>query len=111
MKPRKLENYLTCSRCGDEYDKESRIDKPGRITECNLCAEETAIKYTGVMIYGHKTGCQIQINADPALTKYIINSTKLRNKGSNLGNNLKVSGKVKTINACLYLADENKKGK
>lgn len=94
-----------CSECGEEYNKASRKGKPGYAHTCELCAEDKAVKYTGVMIYGHKTGCQIQINADPELTKYILNSTKLVNKGSNLGNNLKVSGKNKTSNACLHLAD------
>lgn len=42
------------------------------------------------MVYTHKTGGQIQINSNPELTEYILSSTKLRNKGSNLGNNLKV---------------------
>ena len=38
------------------------------------------------MIYSHKTGCSIQINADPALTQYLNDTTKLKNKGSNMGN-------------------------
>lgn len=84
-----------CVKCNEEYDSDLRKGQPGKITECINCAEETTIKLTGVMLYGHKTGAAIQINTDPALTKYIINSTKLMNKGSNLGNNLKVSGVTK----------------
>lgn len=59
---------------------------------CNECGEEheTEHMYTGNMVYDHKTGASLQINADPKLTEYINNATKLRNKGSNLGNNLKV---------------------
>ena len=86
---------MICIKCNIEYNKADRINKPGKITECNDCAEETTVKLTGVMLYGHKTGAAIQINTDPALTKYILNSTKLQNKGSNLGNNLKVSGITK----------------
>jgi hypothetical protein len=40
----------------------------------------------------------IQINSDPRLTSYINNSTKLRNKGSNLGNNLKVDSSMAKVN-------------
>lgn len=106
---------ITCNNCGEEYSKESRRGKPGLVTLCNDCANvsESAIKYTGNMIYDHKTGCSIQINADPSLTSYIINSTKLRNKGSNLGNNLKVSYNTKGEGRCLFNAGQkvNAKGK
>ncbi len=79
---------------------------------CEDCAEESAVKYTGNMIYSHKTGCDLQINADPALTRYIRKATELRNKGSNLGNNLKVSGPVKQTNACVLVAGAaNPKGR
>lgn len=84
-----------CVVCGDEYNHQDRIGKPGRITECPECATETATKFTGVQLYGHKTGAAIQINTDPALTQYILKATKLQCKGSNLGNNLKVSGVTK----------------
>lgn len=95
-----------------EYSVESRKGKPGRITQCNECAEDNAIKYTGNMIYDHKTGCSIQINSDPGLTSYIINATKLRNKGSNLGNNLKISYQTKGEGRCLTtVGAANAKGK
>ncbi len=101
-----------CIVCGIEYDKGSRIGRPGKITECNDCAMEGAVKLTGNMIYDHKTGCSIQINRDPGLTAYIINATKLRNKGSNLGNNLRVSYKTKGQNRCLIaVGASNAKGK
>jgi hypothetical protein len=102
-----------CKKCNDEYDVNSRRGKPGLITLCELCASEPATKYTGNMIYDHKTGCSIQINADPGLTAYITNSTKLRNKGSNLGNNLKVSYSTKGEGRCVFNAGQkvNAKGK
>lgn len=86
-----------CSVCEINYTVTN--DKPGPIHMCGDCGEEHELvdKYTGNMIYDHKTGASIQINSDPALTAYINGATKLRNKGSNLGNNLKVdSSKAKS---------------
>jgi NAD-dependent SIR2 family protein deacetylase len=101
-----------CVKCGEEYDESERRGKPGKITECPDCAEDSTVKLTGNMIYDHKTGCSIQINVDPHLTQYITNATKLRNKGSNLGNNLKVSFKTKGEGRCLStVAASNAKGK
>lgn len=102
----------TCIKCNAEYDESLRRGKPGRITECDDCAEETGVKYTGNMIYDHKTGCSIQINADPGLTAYITKATALRNKGSNLGNNLKVSYNTKGQGRCITtVGASNAKGK
>ena len=101
---------MICIKCGDEYTLIK--NKPGRVNECIMCADEPAVKYTGNMVYDHKTGCSIQINTDPTLTQYIINSTKLQNKGSNLGNNLKVSGLTKGYGRCYNtVAGSNAKGK
>lgn len=100
-----------CELCDTEYDKRSRFGKPGRVTVCNECAEEEGDieEYTGVMIYSHKTGCSIQINTDPNLTEYLINSTKLKNKGSNMTNNIQNVTKYKKLSktegACLKTAD------
>ena len=102
----------SCIKCGAEYLTEERKNKPGKVTECNDCAEDNAVKLTGNMIYDHKTGCSIQINADPGLTAYITKATKLQNKGSNLGNNLKVSYNTKGEGRCLTtVAGSNAKGK
>ena len=93
-----------CSVCEVEYQVEN--GKLGPIHMCGDCGEEneTVDKYTGNMIYDHKTGASIQVNSDPELTAYINGSNKLRNKGSNLGNNLKVnSGKAKS-NGLAYSA-------
>ena len=83
-----------CSVCEIEYKLTN--DKLGPIYMCHDCGEEHEVedKYTGNMIYDHKVGASIQINTDPALTAYINNATKLRNKGSNLGNNLKVDSSM-----------------
>jgi hypothetical protein len=95
-----------------EYSELSRKNKPGLITKCEDCAEDNVVKFTGNMIYDHKTGCSIQINSDPGLTAYITNATKLINKGSNLGNNLKVSYKTKGEGRCLTtVGASNAKGK
>jgi hypothetical protein len=55
-----------------EYLEMSRRGKPGKVTECEDCAEDSAVRRTGNMIYDHKTGCSIQINADPGLTNYLL---------------------------------------
>lgn len=101
-----------CIHCGDEYDDLSRKGKPGRITECESCHDESTTRLTGNMIYDHKTGAALQINSDPGLTQYIIKATKLQNKGSNLGNNLKVSYQTKGENRCVAtVGSSNAKGK
>ena len=101
-----------CDTCGLEYDTKSK-DKntKGRYTQCAECGEEgeTAVKYTGVVIYGHKTAATLQVNKDPMLTEYLINATKLKNKGSNMTNNIANCTKYKNLNktegACLVTAD------
>lgn len=101
---------MTCVKCGDEFMLQR--GKPGKANECPTCSEDSVVKYTGNQIYSHKTGCSIQINADPALTAYIINSTKLRNRTSNLGNNLRTSYQVKGQGRCLVtVQDSNAKGR
>jgi ribosome-binding protein aMBF1 (putative translation factor) len=98
-----------CESCEEEYDRRTRKYKGGRITVCDDCAKEEADvdTYTGNMIYSHKGGASIQINKDPKLTKYINAATRLKNKGSNLGENLKVSAhyKTKSEGKCLKVAD------
>jgi len=90
-----------CSVC--EIDYTLTDNKPGPIHMCEECGEGDEIdKYTGNMIYDHKTGASIQINSDPGLTSYINDSTKLRNKGSNLGNNLKVNSNKTKSNGLAY---------
>lgn len=94
----------TCSECEAQYTDDKY--KVGPIHMCHSCGEEheTTTKYTGNMIYDHKTGASVQINSDPALTAYINNSTKLRNKGSNLGNNLKVNSSMAKSNGLVHSA-------
>lgn len=84
---------MICVHCEGEF--EPYRGKPGKVNECDECGSLDEIdKYTGNMVYDHKAGCSIQINSDPRLTEYINESTKLRNKGSNLGNNLKVDSSM-----------------
>ena len=101
-----------CETCGNEYEVSSRRNQPGKVTTCLDCAEDNAVKYTGNMIYDHKTGYSIQINSDPRLTSYISKATELRNKGSNLVNNLKVSYNTKGEGRCIStVASSNAKGR
>lgn len=98
-----------CECCEMEYNKQERLGKPGRVTVCNDCAEDDTVPYTGYMVYGHKAGATLQINTDPALTEYLINATKLKNKGSNMTSNVqqvtKYSKLSKTEGACKQTAD------
>lgn len=98
-----------CKSCGSEYVLADRRGKPGKLTDCQECADAAGDvdRFTGNMIYSHKTSAEIQINVNPALTRYINQATKLVNKGSNLGNNLKASGNMKnrTSGGCLVTAD------
>lgn len=97
-----MSKNMVCICCQAEFELTPK--KPGKINVCEDCADEPVVKYTGNMIFDHKTGADIQINADPALTNYIINATKLRSKTSNLGNNSKVdSSKIKS-NGLAYAA-------
>ena len=98
-----MDKVTVCRHC--EYEFISSPNKPGKINECPDCADDVD-KYTGNMIYDHKTGADIQINADPKLTQYIINATKLRNKGSNLGNNLKADHSMARSNGLLKAAED-----
>ena len=93
-----------CSECEVEYQLNN--DKLGPIHMCHECGEEHEVeqKYTGNMIYDHKVGASIQINVDPELTAYINDATKLRNKGSNLGNNLKVKSNMSKSNGMKFSA-------
>jgi len=51
--------HRNCDTCGADYDTLSRRGNPGRLTQCAECGEEgeTAVKYTGFTVYGHKTSC------------------------------------------------------
>ena len=101
-----------CRVCGTEFYIKDRIGKPGSTLDCEDCAYESAVKYTGNMVYDHKAGCSIQINSDPGLTDYIRKATALRNKGSNLRNNLMVSYSTKGENRCiLTVENSNAKGR
>lgn len=101
--------HKICQVCAVEYDVTTRLGKPGKITICGDCADEIGdvTQYTGNMIYSHKTGCSIQINTDPRLTQYLNDTTKLKNKGSNMGDNIVKCGTMKnrTEGACKVTSD------
>jgi hypothetical protein len=98
---------ITCVQCECEF--ELTPTKPGKINLCEDCGEDI-VRYTGNMIFDHKTGADIQINSDPELTKYIIESTKLRSKTSNLGNNLKAnSGKSRSAGLVYAAGGRNRR--
>jgi hypothetical protein len=72
---------MKCIHCDIDFDPKeknnvARVNKlpAGKINECLDCASEEPERYTGVMIYGHKTGGEIQINSDPSLTEYMKNA-------------------------------------
>lgn len=56
-----------CEKCGQDYNLELRKGEPGKLTECENCAEETETKMEGTMIFSHKTGATIEIKKDGAL--------------------------------------------
>jgi len=97
-----MKKTLICTDCECEFEFSS--NKPGKINVCEDCGFDPFVRYTGNMIFDHKTGADIQINSDPELTKYIIDSTKLRNKASNLGNNLKVNSAKSRSSGLVYAA-------
>lgn len=56
-----------CEVCGQEYNVEERKGRPGKISECEACANETESKVEGKMIFSHKTGATIEIKKDGEL--------------------------------------------
>lgn len=61
------ETLAKCESCGQEYNLEARKGEPGKLTECENCAEETESKVEGSMIFSHKTGATIEIKKDGEL--------------------------------------------
>lgn len=74
---------MKCTVCeiefspSDKLQRAKREQRPaGKHTQCIDCAEEDKEPvYTGVMISGTKTASAIQINKDPALTRYMLKSS------------------------------------
>lgn len=56
-----------CESCGQEFNQEERKGRPGKITQCEACAEETETMVEGKMIFSHKTGATIEIKKDGEL--------------------------------------------
>lgn len=61
------ETLADCETCGAQYNLEARKGQPGKITQCENCAEETENKMEGKMIFSHKTGATIEIKKDGEL--------------------------------------------
>ena len=50
----------TCRVCGEDYDVKTRLSKPGRLTNCNDCADEPEEKYHGNWVpAGTSTGSNL----------------------------------------------------
>lgn len=58
---------VKCEKCGTEFNQEDRKGQPGKITQCENCAEETESMVEGTMIFSHKTGATIEIKKDGEL--------------------------------------------
>lgn len=56
-----------CEVCGTEYNLEERKGRPGKLSQCEHCADETESKVEGTMIFSHKTGATIEIKKDGEL--------------------------------------------
>lgn len=71
------ENFVFCDDCRELFDAESPEHKPyGKYTQCSRCAEaEKVVRYSGVMVFGGKNACEIQINTDPKLTEYMLGAS------------------------------------
>ena len=61
------ETIAVCETCGQEYNLEARKGEPGKLTQCENCAQETETKVEGKMIFSHKTGATIEIKKDGEL--------------------------------------------
>lgn len=52
---------IECENCGIEYERKSRYKKPGKITECNDCSNESAEKVRGLSVYNDELFEGVQI--------------------------------------------------
>ncbi len=78
--PAKKQILAVCETCGAEYNLEDRKGMPGKLTDCEACAEETQSKATGKMIFSHKTGATIEIKKDGEL-RHEAETYDPKNKG------------------------------
>lgn len=104
----------TCRICDGVYDDSERRGKAGLIVHCPDCADdEDVTRYTGNMIYDHKTGGRIQVNKNPEITNYINASTRKHSYGSNFARNHGAKPVPKSHGGCLSTAgpSSNPKGK
>jgi hypothetical protein len=68
--PSRRQTLVNCESCGAEYNLEERKGMPGKITECENCAEEVENKAEGKMIFSHKTGATIEIKKEAQTFNY-----------------------------------------
>lgn len=84
---------IVCANCGIDFDPTApEHARVGNYEECRDCASpDVTPRYTGVMIFGGKHGAEIQINADPELTRYMLGAST---KHSSVPTPSKTGGKV-----------------
>jgi hypothetical protein len=58
---------VNCQSCGIEFNQEERKGLPGKLTQCEQCAEETEVLMEGTMVFSHKTGATIEIKQNGEL--------------------------------------------
>ena len=95
---------MICKICGEDFDFNPKR-KYGRVTDCDDCATDVA-KYTGVMVYGHKTAGVIQINSNPAITEYMLKSSPSSGTRNAMRQNA-----PKSFDGAKRLVDEVSRGK
>ena len=79
---------MQCVHCGAEFNPREKVQRArqrglpaGKINECLDCADSDEVRKTGVMIYTGEGMGQVQINADPKLTK-LLNTRRWETAGS-----------------------------
>ena len=69
---------MICMHCGMDFDLVAKKQRAkltglpvGKICECLECVDSDEVRLTGAMIYAQEGAGEIQINADPRLTKLL----------------------------------------
>ena len=69
---------MICRVCEIEFDLKEKQNRArlegrpmGRINECLECVDSDEVRLTGAMIYTQEGVAEIQVNADPKLTKLL----------------------------------------
>ena len=95
---------MICKICGIEFDLNEKKERArlmhlpvGKINECIECVDGDEVRVTGALIYTQDGANEIQINADPNLTK-LLNRRKSQTTTHNVNNSnkpIKIYKKVK----------------